>query len=209
MAQQIAYVFDNDGTLYNCLPEFERAITERMITLLARMASISAEQILEKRRELFKRHNIHSTLLVFWREGIIQDTEDFIKKTYLAIDPLFYGVRRNDRLREALLRLDAPLYVHTNNPSAFAKNIFECIGIEDLFVQIFGMFENNGYQKPDPRAFQNLQLAVSSYKVRWYADNEEANLITAKNLGFKTIAVGDENLILIFPFTFVNSRSRI
>lgn len=191
MDQRLVYVFDNDGTLYNCPSEFDKAVTEKMIIQIARLTSMSIEQILEKRRELFKRYNVKSTLLVFSREGIIKDTDSFIRETYLSVNPLVYGIKPNPILRKNLKRLNAPLYVHTNNPSVFASEILNRLGIRDLFTAIYGMFENDNCQKPDPRAFQNILKAVSPYKVWWYADNEELNLITAKQLGFRTIAVAE------------------
>lgn len=191
MNRRVVYVFDNDGTLYDCHSEFNKAVTEKMIACIARLTSMSTEQVLKKRQELFKRYNVNYTLLVFSREGIITDIDSFIQETYLSVNPLAYGVKQNLRLRKALERLNAHLYVHTNNPSVFASKILDCLGIRDLFTAIYGMFENDSCQKPDFRAFQNILKAISPYKVWWYADNEGPNLIMAKQLGFKTIAVAE------------------
>jgi len=191
MEPESIYIFDNDGTLYNCPRDFEKAITERMVAYIAKLCSISAERVLTRRRELFQRHSVRSTLLVFYYEGIIEDVDTFIQETYLSIDPRLYEIGPDLQLRRVLENLKSILYVHTNNPSSFADRILGCLGIRDLFSKIYGMFENDGYQKPNSRAFQNLLKDVSPYKTRWYVDNEGPNLIAAAQLGFKTIAVAE------------------
>lgn len=189
MNQEIVCVYDNDGVLYDCPPEFERAITEKMIDRIAKLSLITIGQVRAKRLELFQKYNIRSTLLVFYHEGIIKDIDDFIEATYLAVDPNSFGIRQNHQLREKLQNIDAHLLVHTNNPSSFAKKILECVGIEDFFVDIYGMFENDGYQKPDPRAFQNLLRHTVDYTTKWYVDNEKPNLTMAAQFGFKTVLI--------------------
>jgi putative hydrolase of the HAD superfamily len=187
--QKEVFVFDNDDTLYDCPKSFEKAITDKMIARIAELCSCSLEEIQAKRLELFKRYNIRYTLLVFHREGIIKDVERFIKETYLSVDPRDYGIKSNPQLRKMLKDLEAALYLHTNNPSAFAKKILNVLDVEDLFIKIYGMYENDCYQKPDTRAFQNLLKSVSNCQIKRYIDNEIPNLITAKQLGFKTILV--------------------
>jgi len=187
--QKKVFVFDNDDTLYNCPKSFEEAIVNKVISQIAELCSWSLEETQLKRLELFKKYNIHYTLLVFYSEGVIKDFEEFIKETYLSVNLSDYGITSNPQLRKVLKDLKAPLYLHTNNPSAFAKKILNVLGIEDLFVKIYGMFENDCYQKPDVRAFQNLLKEISNYQTRWYVDNEILNLITAKQLGFRTILV--------------------
>jgi len=195
MEPESVYVFDNDGTLYDCPQDFEKAITEKMISCIARLCSVSTEEILTRRQGLFQLHNVRSTLLAFYYERVIKDINSFIQETYLSIDPRLYGIEPDLQLRRALEGLRGTLYVHTNNPSAFADGILNCLGIRDLFSKIYGMFENDSCQKPDQRAFRNLLKDVSPHETRWYIDNEGPNLITAAKLGFKTIAVAEASTL--------------
>ena len=193
MDHNTVWVFDNDGTLYKLPEGFEQAITRKMIDVIAKLYSAKPEEIMARRQELFQKYKIRSTLLVFCYEGIIQEQEinDFIQRTYLSVDPRSFGITTDLRLRRILKRLGTNLFVHTNNPSAFADSILYCLGIRDLFSEIYGMFENGKFQKPDVQAFGKLLCDVKNYNTRWYIDNEVQNLITAQKLGFKTIAVAE------------------
>lgn len=188
---KIAYVFDNDGTLYTCPPDFEKLITEKIIQYLSKLCSTSVQEILELRKKLFRKYKIRHTLSVFFMEGIVTDVEEFMRESYLAVDPHSHGICVNPSLRNVLKNIHADLFVHTNNPSAFARKIMDCLGIRDLFAEIYGMFENDCKQKPEKDAFNNLSIRLSGYKEKWYADNESPNIITVSQLGFRTIAVAE------------------
>ena len=103
--KKTVYVFDNDGTLYACPKDFEKAITDKIIACIARFCSVSTDTVLARRKELFRRYNVHSTLLVFYYEGIITDVDNFVQNTYLAVDPSDYGIQPNLQLRRVLENL--------------------------------------------------------------------------------------------------------
>jgi len=190
--QQKISVFDNDGTLYDCPIDFERAITAKMIDFLARSLHINEKEVMEKRENLFRKYGIRSTLLVFYFEGIIKDRDAFVQETYLAINPSLYGIKPNPQLKETLMgQFGGDFIVHTNNPAAFAERILTHLGIRDSFDRIFGMFENNLYQKPDIRAFQPLLQYIIGYRAKQYIDNEVPNIIVAERLGFATTLVSE------------------
>ena len=56
------------------------------------------------------------------------------------------------------------------------------------------MFENHECQKPNPQAFQGLLEEIAGFSVRLYIDNEIPNLLTAAELGFRTIAVTEDSI---------------
>jgi len=188
-----AFCFDNDGTLYSYPENFGRDIVERMIAYLAKLMRVSPEYADSKRAELFQKYGVKSILFVFYQEGILDSDRihDFIRSTYLSVDPGTYNIAVDPQLRSTLQVLGGLLYVHTNSPAEFAEKILDYLGIKDLFAGIFGIFEHDGYGKPDPRSFGRLLREIPALMERWYIDDGVVNLVAAHELGFKTVLIGN------------------
>ncbi|MDO9231016.1 MAG: HAD hydrolase-like protein [bacterium] len=179
------WVFDNDGTLYDNPMELEIVVGKRMNEYIASHYCISKEDAKEKRRELFKKHNTKYTLIALRQEGISED--DFIKKTYLSINPIDFNIRPSMELKELIGSLAGEKIVLTNNPSEFAGLILEALGIKHLFSQIIGMRERNYVQKPEIDAFKFLNHWLKNDKIVVVIDDCLDNIKIAESLGCITL----------------------
>lgn len=179
------WVFDNDGTLYDNPLELEVAVGERMNEYIASHYCISKEDAKEKRRELLKKHNTKYTLIALRQEGISED--DFIKKTYLSINPVDFGIIPSVELKDLIGSLAGEKIVLTNNPSEFAGLILEALGIKYLFSQIIGMRERGYVQKPEIGAFDFLGRWLKNDKIVIVVDDCLNNIKSAASLGCATL----------------------
>ena len=149
------WVFDNDGTLYQNTRDIESAVVLLMNEYLAQLYGIEIHVASQKRKELLGKHKTKYTLVAMRKEGV--DEEDFIRKTYLAVDPKDYGIGFNQRLRDVISSLAGERIVLTNNPSAFARRILDALGIQNLFSCVYGIQELWFFQKPARESFVILE----------------------------------------------------
>lgn len=183
------WVFDNDGTLYPNPKDIEKEVVRLMVEFIAKEYSIDIKSAVEKRKELLKKHNTKYTLIAIKQEGISED--DFLKQTYLAINPADFGIVPSSELRNLIGSLVGEKIVFTNNPSEFAELILEALGINHLFSRVIGIREMDYVQKPEITAFEFLNGWLADKKIVVYVDNCPENIKVAESLGCTTLLIGE------------------
>jgi FMN phosphatase YigB (HAD superfamily) len=163
-----------------------------MIDFIARYYGLNREQATTKRREILRKYRTSYTLIAMRNEGV--DEDEFIRATYLKVNPSDYGISDSPDLRNILLSCKGERIVLTNNVSEFANAILCSLGIRDLFSSIVGMRERNFAQKPDTSAFGFVQSALRVGRSVAFLDDGIENIKTTKQLGCVTILVKNREL---------------
>ncbi len=101
-------------------------------------------------------------------------------------------LKPNPALREKLRDIPMVKVAFTNAPKKHAINVLEALGIIDLFVDIFDITSADFMGKPNRYPYEKLMnfLGANSYVM---ADDWVQNLLTAKELGFKTVLVSPQS----------------
>ena len=185
--------FDLDGTLYRSTPEMNDRIRTQI-----------AEKILKRRPDLrdistarifFEKYyaTLNSGSKVLKQVGY--ENPKRVMEEYLATADILDLIERDDELVKTLEGLHNRYfqYLLTSSPEQLSLQKLECIGINpELFnLRIFG---DQNLSKREGTAFE-YAVRSSSYPADehvYIGDRREPDILPAKNLGMKTIAVHSE-----------------
>lgn len=181
------WVFDNDGTLYRETKPLRNAIEERMCSFISHFYSLDISEAQIKRIELLTKYDTDYTMVAMMHEGV--DPEDFLRSTYLSVNPKDYGISANHSLRKTLSEISGEMIVLTNNPAPFAKLILKTLDILDLFTKVWGMAELVYTFKPALDSFAIIAEAVKQGRSTVYLDDKYENLQVAQRIGARTVLV--------------------
>lgn len=187
--------FDLDGTLYNSTKAMEDRIRNRI-----------AEKILEKKPNLesissariffdstYKR--LHSGTRVLEEAGY--ENAGFIMDECLATADITDLIRKDKELGSILeeIKENYITYLLTSSPEALSLEKLSAIGIdEDVFhLMCFSDTQDIG-RKHDGTAFKYLikETSISPQNHVYIGDRLNSDILPAKKIGMKTIAVGSE-----------------
>jgi HAD superfamily hydrolase (TIGR01509 family) len=163
--------------------------------ICGRLGCSRQEAELERQR-LKAKYDVDCTEYVYNREygDTLFPIDDFVRKTYLkGIDS--FVITENAGLRGLLDRLELPITVMTNNPSAFAEAMLKRTCGIDNFKRIIGSGELGYVLKPKPEAFRKaLDIMGNSAEDVLFVDDSPENTMAAKALGLQTRLIVDKQV---------------
>lgn len=180
-------LFDLDNTLYPPQRELFSLIDVRINRYMCEVVGIPSHDVDDLRRSYWERYGV--TL-----QGLIRhygiDPEDYL--TYVHDVDIPSRLTADTQLRDVLSSLTQRRMVFTNGSLCHADRVLAALGIEDLFETVFDIRIAAYQPKPFPEPYLAVldQLGASAAHCVMVEDTRE-NLRTAKNLGMKTILVGD------------------
>jgi putative hydrolase of the HAD superfamily len=179
-----AWVFDLDDTLYAMSPELATMFDSRMREFIAREIGVSDEAAGLLQHDLFRRHGATARGLMI-EHGISPD--DFLDYVH---DVDHASVAPNPELARAIARLPGRRFVLTNSPLSHAKRVFDQLGVNGHFADIFDISRSGHHAKPSPEAYAALIAGTGIAPVRTAMFEDMArNLAVPQRLGMTTVLV--------------------
>jgi putative hydrolase of the HAD superfamily len=180
-------LFDLDNTLYPPQRQLFSLIDVRINRYMTEVMGIAAGEVDGLRRRYWREYGV--TLQGLIRHYAV-DPEDYLEYVHdvdvagrLAPDP---GLRR------ALAALPLRRAIFTNGSRGHAEKVLACLGLADLFEEIFDIRVATYQPKPFPAPYREVcaTLGIPAERCQMVEDTP-ANLRTAKELGMGTILVGE------------------
>jgi len=183
-----AILFDLDNTLYPADKDLFSLIDVRINRYMEEVVEIHPNDVDGLRRQYWSQYG--TTLQGLIHHHVI-DPEDYLDYVH-AID-IEQRLTHDTTLQQTLQQLNIPCFVFTNGSSGHARNVVKALGIEDLFADIFDIRIADYIPKPNPAPYQKVleALGISGDRCAMVEDSCE-NLRTAKELGMKTVLIGQE-----------------
>jgi putative hydrolase of the HAD superfamily len=182
--------FDLDATLYPSSNGLWNEIRNRIYQFMREQVGIPEDNIPETRDYYW--HTYGTTL-----EGlrIHHQVEPDQYLDFVHNIPLEDYLQRDGLLREILESLPQDLWVFTNADKPHAERVLAAIGIQDLFNGIVDLRAMDFRIKPKPEAYRAaLELSGSENPENCVMfDDLPANIVGAKEFGFVTALVGDND----------------
>ena len=176
------FIFDCDGVLYSDLDAVFGQVSERMTQYISKKLDLDLVKAKELQTNYFHKYNTSLNGLMIHHEV---DPKEFLKYVH---DIDLSCLKKNDELRNELIKLNLKKYVFTNGSREHAENIIRHLGIEDLFEGIFDIIDAEYFPKPDPK---NYDLMLKKFhidpKETLYIEDIAKNLSIAKQLGTTTV----------------------
>lgn len=182
-----AILFDLDNTLYTEESGIFDLIDRRMNEWLMQRLQIPADQVNEFRHKYFMKYGTTLRGLMLHHNV---DPHDFLD--YVHDVPVREFLTADEELRNALSNIAARKVIFTNSDYKHAGRILDALGIRDLFEKIFDIEAMQFIPKPNPEAYQLvLQYLDAAPEQCLLIDDMERNLGPARELGMRTILIGD------------------
>ena len=180
--------FDLDDTLYPPSTGIWQAIRERMVLFMQVKLGLPPDEINALRRKYYE---VYGTTLRGLQLHHQVDSDEFL--AYVHDLPIAQMVQPDLELRAMLLAMHVRKFVFTNADTAHAGRILAALGVSDCFDGINDLRARDFYCKPDLEAYHRV-LAHSGES--WpqnclYLDDAPRNLIPARELGMRTVLVGE------------------
>jgi len=184
-----ALLIDLDGTLYPNENGMWNAIADRMEKFMHEVLHLPMEVIPTMRQEYFLKYG---TTLKGLQENYSIDQYEYLD--YVHDIPLEKFLKPDDQLRTILENIPIKKWIFTNSDRAHSERVLNVLGLQGLFENIIDVVSLNFYNKPNPivytRALEitgNIQPSQSMF-----FEDTPRNLIPAKQLGMRTVLVGNK-----------------
>ncbi|MBU3935638.1 HAD family hydrolase [Patescibacteria group bacterium] len=199
--KKFKYIFDLDGTLYRfnkssggyfVKSQFYQDIKENVYRFFAKELKISRKQSIQTYKKIMDEFKGEVSLGVEKTFGI--DRYQYFSATW-NLDPEKY-LEPNENLIPMIEPLSGNIAILTSAPLVWAQNALKFLGIDEYFKD--AVFTGEGdIRKPNPEAFVQILKSFNcpSNEVFSIGDQEQTDILPAKNLGIKTIIVGSESAI--------------
>lgn len=182
-----AILFDLDNTLYTEESGIFDLIDQRMNEWLTTRLQIPPEEVNHFRNHYFMKYGTTLRGLMLHHDV---DPHDFLH--YVHDVPVSEFLTVDDDLRNMLGLIHSRKVIFTNSDERHANRILMTLGIRDLFEKIFDIEAMHFVPKPNPEpyrlALDYLKMAPSDCLL---IDDMERNLKPARELGMRTILIGD------------------
>ncbi|MDT8440689.1 MAG: pyrimidine 5'-nucleotidase [Desulfuromonadales bacterium] len=180
-------IFDLDNTLYPPERQLFSLIDVRINRYMTEVVGIPAAEVDGLRRDYWRQYGV--TLQGLIRHHAV-DPEDYLYYvhdvdvgTRLSADP---------QLRAALEALPQRKTVFTNGSTDHALRVLAALGVHDLFDSIYDIRVADYRPKPFVEPYQAVLAALDIAADRCVMiEDMRDNLRTAKELGMRTVLVGD------------------
>jgi|SRR3989344_1407983 len=183
--------FDLDGTLYSTTFEIDERIRTRIAEkILKKVSSLGS---VKRARDYFEGEyrKTGSGSKVLERVGY-HDSREVMDECLATADVLDL-IERDDELRGILENIHAKYktYLITSSPRDLALQKLNRIGIDRRLFDTAMYSEMPDVSKSDGSAFEYLVKTVSipAYQHVYVGDREKSDILPAKRLGMKTVAV--------------------
>lgn len=190
------FIFDLDGTLYPykgasdfATSDFYRAIKKNIFSFLEHDLSIPATDVEATYRRIKQQYGGHVSL------GIEQEFNvpraRFFDATW-RLAPERY-IDFNPDAHVVLSALSGRAAILTEAPRVWAQRALEFLGVYE-YVQDYLFTGEPDIRKPSPEAFLQVRdaLGVAPHEMYSVGDQEESDILCAKEAGLKTIRLGGE-----------------
>jgi len=182
-----AILFDLDNTLYTEKCGIFDLIDQRMNEWLTSRLGVPPAEVNEFRHNYFVRYGTTLRGLMLHHNV---DPHEFLE--YVHDVPVLEFLSADEELRKTLQLIRSRKIIFTNSDAKHANRILDALGIRDLFERIFDIEAMRFIPKPNPEPYR---LVLDYLKVLpsdcLLIDDMERNLKPAKNLGIRTILIGD------------------
>ena len=181
---------DLDDTVYPATSGVWELIKQRISLYMHERLALSWEVIPSQRSYYYQNFGTTMRGLVADYNIDTQDYLDFVHDVQLD-----HRLEANHALRTLLQGMPQKKLIFTNADAAHARRVLNALQLSDCFDDIIDIFALTPFCKPQPMAFQRaLELSGESEAQRCvFFDDADANLKTAKELGFFTVKIGSEN----------------
>jgi len=182
-----AVLFDLDNTLYPAERDLFSLIDVRINHYMQAHVGIDQQEVDILRRQYWQDYG--TTL-----QGLIRhhqvDPEDYLDYVH-AVD-VGSHLSADAELRGSIEALPMPSYVFTNGSRCHVDRVVAALGLGGLFTDVFDIRIANYQPKPNPdpylQVLKNIRLQGSDCVM---VEDQPQNLRTAKELGMKTVLVGE------------------
>jgi putative hydrolase of the HAD superfamily len=182
-------LFDLDDTLYPSSNGLWNAIRNRMMRYMWEILDLPRDEVPSIRRTYFE---TYGTTLRGLQIHYGVDPDDYLAyvhdlplKEYLSYDP---------ELRRMLMSLPQHKWIFTNADDAHARRVLDVLGVTDCFEGIIDVRAFQFACKPEREAYERAQslIGLDDPSTCLVIDDSDRNLITARDMGFYTVLVGDD-----------------
>ena len=182
-------LIDLDGTLYPNENGMWDAIAERMEKYMHEVLNLPLASIPALRQEYF---SVYGTTLKGLQENYSIDQFEYLD--YVHDIPLENFLKPDTRLRTILENIPLKKWIFTNSDRAHSERVLKALGIEGLFEDIIDVVSLDFYNKPNPIVYSRaLEITGTSHPFSSvFLDDTPRNLIPARQLGIRTVLVGNK-----------------
>jgi len=182
-----AILFDLDNTLYSekcgIFDQIDRRMNEWLITRLG----VPQEEVNDFRHKYFIKYGTTLRGLMLHHNV---NPHEFLE--YVHDVPVMEFVEVDEELRLSLDQIVSRKIIFTNSDLKHANRILDALGVRDLFESIFDIEAMHYIPKPNPEPYRMVlkYLKVDADRCL-LIDDLERNLKPAKEIGMRTILIGD------------------
>ena len=180
--------FDLDGTIYPNENGIWDAISDRMEIFMHDKLNLPKENIPTIRKNYYR---TYGTTLKGLQENYSIDQYEYLQ--FVHDIPIDKFLKPDKNLRDLLESISATKWIFTNSDHAHSERVLNRLNIRDLFDGIIDVTLMDFTNKPDPLAYSYaVKIAgnPSPLNCVFFEDNLR-NLLPAKELGMKTVLVGN------------------
>ena len=182
-----AILFDLDNTLYTEESGIFDLIDRKMNEWLIDRLKVAPDKVNEFRHKYFMKYGTTLRGLMLHHDV---DPHDFLE--YVHDVPVREFLSADQELRDTLTTIPNRKVIFTNSDRKHATRILDALGVLDLFEKIFDIEAMHFIPKPNPEAYQLVLEYLNATADRCLLiDDMERNLIPAREMGMRTILIGD------------------
>ena len=178
------WLFDLDNTLYSPDSKIFDKIDLRMKKFIAEKLKISYEKAFEVQKKYY--HKYGTTLFGLMKNYDI-DPEEFLDFVH---DIDMKNLKKDASLKRDIDNLPGNKFIYTNGDEKYAKKILCCLGLTNVFDDIFDIKKANFIPKPKVESLKSL---IKKYNLKpksiVYFEDLEKNLQTAYKIGITTVHI--------------------
>ena len=182
------WIFDLDNTLYPASTRIFNMIDQRMKSFISMKLNISPEEAFTLQKDFYKNYGTTlSGLMKFYNV----DPDQFLDYVH-NID--FSKIKRSEKLRQSINRLQGKKILYTNGDMKYAKKVLKAVGIDKSIPNIFDIKKANFIPKPELISYKKMikEFEIDPEKAVFFEDIEK-NLEPAYKLGITTVHIDIEH----------------
>ncbi len=179
------WLFDLDNTLYPLESGVGALMDPHMTAFVAKVTGLEWEPAYRLQKDYLARYGATSRGM-----HLHHDIEPLTFHAAFHDLPL-EGLRRDEALNAALMRLPGRRLIFTNADDRHTERVLERLGLEGLFEAVFHIGSGSLVPKPAPEPFAEIIAAHDlDPATTAFFEDAERNLAPAADLGMTTVLVG-------------------
>ncbi len=183
------FVFDLDNTLYPKETGLLQSVGVNISKFIAEKLGFNDEEADLLRQKYKEKYGITLSGLIKHHGINPKDFDEFVYN--LEYDE---KLEKDDKLIAVLKKIDKKKIIYTNSGKIHSQKVLKKLEIEHLFDEIITIEKLDFFAKPTKKSFEYFieQTSIKPGNSIFFEDSE-INLTAAKNMGFKTVLIGNEN----------------